>query len=157
MAQFTPENAVSSKENECWLQCAQSKQGWGGEKLQPHADCGQKSWNHRGVDSKRCKGAQFIKARSKYRENVVRIGKTSLNVCVWLFKAVRLQIGAEEWNQKWHEGCDEGWGYSWGYSWGWEGTVSLGQSSNFYLEKADFFSLPCNIFINAAGGTGSTM
>lgn len=41
-----------------------------------------KSWNHRGVDSKHCKGAQFIKAWSKYRENMVRMGKSRLNVCV---------------------------------------------------------------------------
>lgn len=141
MAQFCPENAVSSKENEmcqCWLQCAQSKQGWRGEKLQPHADCGQKKLESQSVDSKYCKGAQFIKTWSKYRENMVRIGKSRLNVCVWLFKAVKHQIGAEEWPQKWHEGCDEGWGYSWGWE-GWVSTVSLGQTSNFYLEKADFF------------------
>lgn len=89
MAQFSPENAVSSKENEmcqCWLRCAQSKQGWRGEKLQPHADCGQKSWNHRGVDSKYCKGTQFVKARSKYRENMVRQNQPKC-VCLIIYSS----------------------------------------------------------------------
>lgn len=43
------------------------------------ADCDQKIWNNRGVNSKYCTAAEFIKAWSKYRENVVRKGKTTLN------------------------------------------------------------------------------
>lgn len=119
-----------------------------------------KSWNRRDVDSKYCKGAEFIKTWSKYRENVVRIGKSRLNVCVWLFKALRHQIGAEEWPQKWHEGCDKGevipeagWG-----RW----ALSAWDSPQISILKKQIFSFPCNqppcnIFINAAGGTGSTM